>query len=101
MISIRYRATTHDVNDSDVATLTAELDNLENVPKAALTAAGLRNPVEGQNVSLDDAAAVAVVLALMLLAPGTPERVQLGEPGYRLRALRRGLEAELWPRAAR
>ena len=100
MIEISYRTSTYDVHDADVATLAGQLDELENVPGAAATAAGLRNLVNGQNVSLDDAAAIAIVLAFIQSTTKAPDRVRLPEPGYRLRALRRGLEGELWPEAA-
>jgi len=100
MTAISYRSTTYDVHDADVVTLAAQLDELENVPGAAATAAGLRSPVNGQNVSLDDAAAIAIVLAFIQSTTRAPDGIRLGEPGYRLRALRRGLEGELWPQAA-
>jgi hypothetical protein len=100
MIAISYRTSTYEVHDADVATLAAQLDGLENVPGAAATAAGLRNPVNGQDVPLDDAAAIAIVLAFIQSTTTASDRIQLGAPGYRLRALRRGLEGELWPQAA-
>jgi hypothetical protein len=100
MTAISYRAVTCDVHDADVVTLAARLEEMEDVPRAAATAAGLRHPAAGQSVSLDDAAAIAIVLALMQPPTKTPDRVQLGDLSYRLRALRRGLEDELWPQAA-
>ena len=94
---VSYRATTYEVNETDVDALTSKLDKLQNVASAALTAADLRHPVNGHDVLLDDASAIAILLALMWPMTEKPERVQLGEPGYRLRALRRGLEGQLWP----
>lgn len=100
MTIVSYRATTHEVNETDVDALTSKLDKLDDVPGATATAAELRHPGNGHDVWLDDAAAIAIVLALMQPTTETPERVQLGDSGYRLRALRRGLEGELWPHAA-
>ena len=61
---VSYRATTHEVNETDVDALTSKLDKLQNVASAALTAADLRHPVNGHDVLLDDASAIAILLAL-------------------------------------